>query len=242
MKYSHIVFDLDGTIVESLPGITAGLNAALAELGKAQLEASDVRHMIGRGAKELCSLALGYKEGDLAPEQEIESLLDAFRREYRETWKAEGTRIFPGVLPMMMKLSAAGARIAVLSNKPHEATSAIVSTLFCGMPISPVIGYEKGRFPRKPDPAALHFIAQHWGVKTEELMLVGDSIHDAHTAENAGCHLALVPWGYAHLQDLFKIREEHNVPILGTVEGLTHYLVTGYTRIESVSSCAKKGA
>ncbi len=240
MKYPYIVFDLDGTIVESLPGITTGLNAALAELGKDQLDAADVRHMIGRGAKELCSLALGYKEGDLAPMQEIESLLDVFRREYREAWKAEGTRIFPGVLPMMMQLSAGGARLAVLSNKPHEATSAIVSTLFCGMPISPVIGYEKGKFPRKPDPAALHFIAQHWGVKTEELMLVGDSIHDAETAQNAGCHLALVPWGYAHLNDLLKLREERNVPILGTIEGLTHYLTTGLTRIEAASVCAKE--
>ncbi len=233
MKFPHIVFDLDGTIVESLPGIAQGLNAALAELGKPLITLAQLRLFIGEGARKLCAQALGYAHEDDAPAAEVETLLDVFRREYRESWKADGTRSFPGIPSMLMKLSASGAHMAVLSNKPHDATTAIVETLFRGMPLSPVLGYQDGTFPRKPDPAALHYIADQWGVPTSELILVGDSTHDAKCAENAGCHLALVPWGYARLADLLTLRREKGIPILGTSESLVQYLCTGLTRIQS---------
>ncbi len=233
MKYPYIVFDLDGTIVESLPGIAAGLNTALAELGKPLITLAQLRLYIGEGARKLCAQTLGYESEEDAPREEVETLLDIFRREYRESWKEEGTRCFPGIQSMLMKLAACGAHMAVLSNKPHEATCSIVEHLFRGMPLSPVLGYQEGSFPRKPDPAALHHIAAGWGVSTSELILVGDSTHDAQCAENAGCQLALVPWGYARLSDLLELRREKGTPILGTIESLTQYLCTGITRIQS---------
>lgn len=226
-SHGNIVFDLDGTLVESLPGIAAGLNAALAELGRPTHPESAVRHMIGQGASNLCAQALGYKQTADAPADEQQALLAAFSRIYPTCWQNKGTLIFPGVVGMLMRLAASGAHMAVLSNKPHEVTAVMVRELFPNLPLSPVLGYQKELYPRKPDPAALHAIAQQWGIPTEELTLVGDSLHDAHTAQNAGCRLVLVPWGYSRMPELLAWRAEHNTPIIGSVPELTRYLMRG---------------
>lgn len=214
MKKRHLVFDLDGTLVDSLPGIAEGLNRSLASLGMPTHSLADIRNMIGRGARNLCASALGYADASLAPEDRLEALHSAFRREYPATWR-QGTFIFRGITEMLTRLVSVGAHLGVLSNKPHEVTLPMVQELFRPIPFSPVLGYT-GEFRRKPAPDALHHIARSWGVSTSELTLVGDSLYDARTAENAGCHCILVTWGYANIRDI------HNwgAPTCGTVEEL----------------------
>lgn len=220
MKHPYLVFDLDGTLVESLPGIAAGLNLALASLGKATHSEQAIRGMIGKGASELCAQALGAKEAsELAPAQ-VQELLKAFSREYANTLSDGGTIAFEGIIPLLQQLQAAGHKLAILSNKPQEPTQSIAKALFKGLNISPVLGFLKGRFPRKPDPAALHHIAQEWGVTTSELTLIGDSIHDAHTAHNAACKLVLVGWGYSTKEALLDWQQEHGTPIAQSMEEL----------------------
>ncbi len=196
-----IVFDLDGTLVESLPGIAEGLNRALAVLGKTSHPQEAVRGMIGRGAKNLCAAALGYADASLAPAAELEALHAAFRREYPLCWQGQGTTPYEGIAAMLARLAAAGARLAILSNKPHEVTEVMVRTLFPGIPFEPVLGHT-GAFPRKPAPDALLHIAQQWGISPAALTLVGDSLYDARTAANAGAACVLVTWGYAEAQEL----------------------------------------
>ncbi len=191
-----LVFDLDGTLVESLPGIAEGLNRALAAVGREPHSPADVRGMIGRGAANLCAAALGYADAALAPAEELEALHAAFRREYPQCWQGVGTKPFAGISNLLAILSAAGARLAVLSNKPHEVTEVMVHTLFSNVPFDPILGYT-GEFPRKPAPDALLHIARLWGVEPDQLTLVGDSPYDACTAANAGAGCALVNWGYA---------------------------------------------
>ena len=94
------------------------------------------------------------------------------------------------------KLAAAGAKLAVLSNKPHEVTEPMVRHIFPSVPFDVVMGYTPV-FPRKPDPASMHHIAEKWGVSPAEITLVGDSLFDARCAGNAGTGLVLVGWGYA---------------------------------------------
>ena len=195
MKSQHLVFDLDGTLVDSLPGIAEGLNRALESLGLPTHSPEAVRGMIGRGAENLCASALGYADASLAPEQQIKALHAAFRREYPGTWR-KGTFIYRGITEMLTRLVSVGAHLAVLSNKPHDVTRPMVQELFRPIPFSPILGYT-GDFPRKPAPDALHHIARTWGVSTDELTLVGDSLFDARCAENAGTSLVLVGWGYA---------------------------------------------
>lgn len=193
----YLVFDLDGTLVDSLPGIAEGINRALSACGLPTHAPEKVRSMIGRGAANLCAAAIGYADSALAPAEELERVHAAFRREYPTCWCGdEYTRAYEGITPLLEKLVAAGVKLAVLSNKPHEVTEPMVRHIFPTVPFDVVLGYTPA-FPRKPNPASMHHIAGKWGVSPAEITLVGDSLFDARCAENAGTSLVLVGWGYA---------------------------------------------
>ncbi len=193
----HLVFDLDGTLVDSLSGIAEGINRALSACGLPTHEPEKVRNMIGRGAANLCAAAIGYADAADAPPEELERVHAAFRREYPACWCGEAyTRAYEGITPMLEKLAAAGVKLAVLSNKPHEVTEPMVRHIFPTVPFDVVLGYTPA-FPRKPNPASLHHIAEKWGISPAAITLVGDSLFDARSAGNAGTALVLVGWGYA---------------------------------------------
>ncbi|MFI3243317.1 MAG: HAD-IA family hydrolase [Akkermansia sp.] len=224
MRKPYYVFDLDGTLVESLPGIAAGLNLALASLGKPTHSEQAIRGMIGKGATELCAQALGAKDSSELQAEQVQKLLQAFSREYAQTLDGDGTLVFDGIIPMLQELQTAGCKLAILSNKPQDPTERIAAAHFEGLSIAPVLGFSKDRFPRKPDPAALHFVAQQWGISTSEITLIGDSIHDAHTAHNAGSQLILVNWGYSTQEALLNWQAEHGTPIATSAENLAEIL------------------
>ncbi len=226
MKHPYLVFDLDGTLVDSLPGIAIGLNAALRALGKPEHPEEAVRLMIGEGARNLCAKALGYADEEEASDEELRALLAEFKIAYRDCWHEGGTACYAGVLDMLTSLRETPARMALLSNKPHEMTTLMVDALMPEHRLSPVLGYQEGVFPRKPHPAALQHIAQSWGVETRELLLIGDSIHDAHCAHNAGCQLALVGWGYARQDALRRYAQEQGVPLFGSMEELRGFVLS----------------
>lgn len=217
------VFDLDGTLVDSLPGIAKGLNLALASLGFPQHCEQDIRMMVGKGAHELCRSALSASFGN-APErvtdESIASLLEAFMREYPLTWR-EGTAIYPGIEPLLAELRQQGSPLAVLSNKPHVVTEPLVRQLFPHIGFSTIMGYSD-RFPRKPDPSALLHIVDQWQMEPGQVTMIGDTTHDAETATNANCQLVLVGWGYAIRSRLVGI----HAPLCDTVEELRKRLLS----------------
>jgi len=215
----HIVFDLDGTLADSLPGIAEGVNRSLRALGLPVRTTKEVRGMIGSGAANLCAKALGYQDAASAPPDELEAMHARFRQEYPYCWQGKWTRPYPWIANMLTLLAAEGARLAVLSNKPHEVTVPMVKALFPAIPFDPVMGYS-GRFPRKPAPDSLQHIAAEWGAPLSEITLVGDSLFDARTAANAGCSLVLVAWGYANVADLAA----WPAPVFGSVDELKRYL------------------
>ncbi|MBQ2379122.1 MAG: HAD family hydrolase [Akkermansia sp.] len=216
----HIVFDLDGTLVDSLPGIAEGVNRSLRALGKPEHSLSAVSRMIGSGAANLCGMALGYEDAAHTPPEELEAMHAEFRRHYPQCWQYPLTRAYPWIANMLTLLSAEGAELAVLSNKPHDVTEPMVRAIFPHIPFSTILGYT-GEFPRKPAPDSLHYIASRWGIPTSEITMVGDSLYDARTAQNAGCGLALVAWGYANVRDLAA----WPAPTFGSVDELRHYLL-----------------
>lgn len=216
----HIVFDLDGTLVDSLPGIAEGVNRSLRALGLPEHSPATVRSMIGSGAANLCGKALGYEDAKHTPPAELEAMHGHFRKEYPTCWQGDYTRPYPGVVDMLTQLSAAGAMLAVLSNKPHDVTEPMVKALFPHTPFSCILGYT-GEFPRKPAPDSLLHIARQWGVAPQEITMVGDSLFDAKTAENAACKLALVAWGYADVTEL----AEYPAPLFGSVDELYKHLL-----------------
>lgn len=213
----HAVFDLDGTLVDSLPGIAEGLNRALASLGLPPHAPDRVRGMVGRGARMLCAEALRASPCPF-DEERVEGLLEAFGREYPHTWEA-GTVPYPGMAAMLERLAATGFRLAVLSNKPHPVTVPLVRHIFPAIPFDTVLGFS-ARFPRKPDPAALLSIVSSWGVEPRQVAMVGDSVHDAATARAAGTQLGLVGWGYPGTADLAS----EGAPVFAGAEELETWL------------------
>lgn len=185
-----IIFDLDGTLVESLPGIAASLNRALAAHGLPGHSHAAVRSFIGDGARMLVRRAVP----SASPEEPRESMLRFFGSDYAVSWPS-GTTVYPGILPLLGNLRARGIPLAVLSNKPHPFTVEIVDRLFPENTFAAVLGNREG-LPHKPDPAGALEIAAALGVSPQECTLVGDSTMDLDTAINAGMKSIAVTWGY----------------------------------------------
>ncbi len=212
------VFDLDGTLVDSVPGIACGLNLALKKAGFPQHSVEAVCGMVGKGAVELCKAALrGYFNGE-PTEEALNAVHGGFLEEYRHTWQS-GTVPFVGISELLAELAEAGHPLAVLSNKPHEVTVPLVKQVFPNTPFSVVMGFSD-KFPRKPAPDALLHIADVWGVKPAQVCMVGDSAHDGNTALNAGTGLLLVGWGYSSRVAL----EAFQVPVCDSMRQLKEAL------------------
>lgn len=184
-----LIFDLDGTLVDSLPGIAAGLNAALQEHDFPEHPLDRVAEFVGSGAFLLCRRAIPSDAADSAA-REVEQ---AFKRLYADHWR-EGTRPYPGIEPLIDRLSAS-RRLAVLSNKPDAFTREMVGQLFPDRPFDLVRGQIDGS-PRKPDPAAVRPILEAWNLAPADCRLIGDSSIDRETAESAGIPFIGVAWGY----------------------------------------------
>lgn len=186
--FQAALFDLDGTLVDSLPGIANALNAALVERDHPGHPRERVRSFIGNGSWMLCNQAL--------PEELRPSATDtvhaAFLRHYDESWR-EGTELYPGIRELLADLTGQ-LPLAVLSNKPHPFTVEMVDHLFPGQ-FAVVLGHRDGE-PRKPDPAGALEITDQLGVSAGETAFIGDSTVDHETAVRAGMHSLLVSWGY----------------------------------------------
>ncbi len=185
-----LIFDLDGTLVDSLQGIAASLNRALAASALPVHPLESIRGFIGNGARILITRA--------APEGADEALLDrleaAFKSDYDATWPS-GTSPYDGITELLETLQSKGHPLAVLSNKPHPFTSKIVSQVFPNIDFKVVLGQLPG-IPHKPDPGGALEIANLFGLLPEECILIGDSTMDIETARNAGMRAIAVSWGF----------------------------------------------
>jgi len=185
-----LIFDLDGTLVESLPGIAASLNRALSMHGLAGHSHTAIRSFIGDGARKLVERALtGVSRLDLA-----DSVVKSFASDYAISWP-DGTAVYPGLQDLLADLKSRKIPLAVLSNKPHPFTVQIVEKLFPENTFAAVLGNREDLL-HKPDPTGALEIAQSLGVSPEDCILIGDSIMDLETATNAGMKSIAVTWGY----------------------------------------------
>ncbi len=183
-----LVFDLDGTLVDSRRDIATGLNRLRSDLGLPPLPLEQVVTLVGEGAKVLVRRALA--DWDQEPTKEI---LDRYLSYYAEVC-LDTTVPYPGIEGMLAEL-APDYRMAVLSNKSERLSIEILEGLDLAWRFKSVLGGDS--LPtRKPNPAGLNALADRFDVPVERLMLIGDSRIDAETARNAGCAFALVKWGF----------------------------------------------
>lgn len=190
MTPQGLIFDLDGTLVDSLPGIAASLNRALASLSQPQHALHAIRGFIGNGARVLVSRAAPTG----ATEPLLAALEQAFKADYDLTWP-QGTGVYPGVASMLAELHLRGVALAVLSNKPHAFTTAMVGGVFPAAEFVAVLGQRAG-IPHKPDPAGANEIIAKLGLPVQAVTLIGDSTMDIETARRAGLRAVAANWGY----------------------------------------------
>jgi phosphoglycolate phosphatase len=187
---SCVIFDLDGTLVDSLSGIAGSLNRSLAAHGLPQHSEAAVRSFVGNGLENLVRRAAPAG----ADSALIGSLIRAFKEDYELTW-AEGTTAYPGIHGLLGELVKSGHPLAVLSNKTHPFTVAMVRAVFPQIHFAMVLGQRDG-IPHKPHPAGALQIAGTMGAAPENCVVIGDSTMDLETAANAGMEAIAVSWGY----------------------------------------------
>ncbi|MGA0600335.1 phosphoglycolate phosphatase [Caulobacter sp. KR2-114] len=188
-----IVFDLDGTLVDSAPDLVGTLNFLLQEEGVAPLPMSQARDMIGRGARAL--LVQGFlAAGAPVSDGRLDQLFDRFIAHYEGRIADEST-IFPGVLPALDTLRSAGARLAVCTNKRTGLSVQLLQALGFADRFDAIIGADSAPAP-KPDPRHLTAAIAAAGGDPARAVMVGDSISDAGAARAAQAALVLVSFGY----------------------------------------------
>jgi phosphoglycolate phosphatase len=207
-----LLFDLDGTLIDSKRDLVQSVNATLRELGRAELPEDLVASYVGSGAPILIGRALG---GTSAPE-ELESALKFFLAHY-EIHKLDFTREYPGVREALQRLR--GVPMAVLTNKPVNISVRILQELKLAEFFRCVYGGNSFA-TKKPDPLGANTILDQLGIAGEEAAMVGDSEVDVQTARNSGMLSAIVNFGFgthdrkAYPADIYLDRMEELVPLV----------------------------
>jgi phosphoglycolate phosphatase len=192
MKRTALIFDLDGTLVDSLPDLHAALNATLREIGKPPLSHKAVRGMIGDGTAML--VARGLAASDAPAELEAECL-QRFLALY-EADPVSRTRPYPGVPEVLAALAADGHRLGICTNKPQTATLAVLRGLGLDGFFSAILGGD-ALSVRKPDPGHLLGAIAALSARPDECVMIGDSENDVAVAKAAGVPVILMRYGYA---------------------------------------------
>lgn len=190
--YKVCIFDLDGTLTDTVESLTYSVNATLSELGLSQITEEQCKAFVGSGARKLIERSL-KAAGD--PELlHVEKAMEVYGRVFKENCTYH-VAPYEGIVEMLDTLKTLGVRLAVLSNKPHLQTKDVVATFFGADIFTCVQGQQEG-IPRKPDPAAVFMIAKELNVATKECLYIGDSDVDMQTGNAAGVTTIGVTWGF----------------------------------------------
>lgn len=185
-----IIFDLDGTLIDSKRDLANAVNAARIHMGLAPIEDERVSSYVGNGAPVLMRRAMGPE----ASEEDVQKALDYFLRYYGEH-KLDFTRLYPGVKESLDRMRDSGARLAVLTNKPVRVSQAIVDGL--GLHDHFFRVYGGNSFDqKKPDPVGILKLMEETGTSAEATLMVGDSSVDVRTARNAKVKAAGLTYGF----------------------------------------------
>jgi phosphoglycolate phosphatase len=189
--FQAVVFDLDGTLLDTLQDIAVSANATLVELGEPELDLQTYRGLVGEGVVSLLRRALGVGRLD---SDELTRAVARLEYHYGLNWNRH-TRPYAGIPGLLDALVARQLPLAVLSNKPHEFTTLCVEQLLPDWRFQVVLGAREG-LPRKPDPTGLHQVLGQLQVQADRVLYLGDTAIDMQTAAAAGCFPVGVSWGF----------------------------------------------
>lgn len=196
--YRACIFDLDGTLADTLHSIAYFGNSALKAFGFPSIPVADYRLLVGNGADVLMDRMLRRVGAALSPEERRR-----FRAVYDRLYAADPLALvgaYPGLPEVLERQRQKGRKLAVLSNKPDDMTQVIARELYGGV-LHAAYG-QRPEFPTKPDPAAVLALAKELGVSPQETLYIGDSGVDMDTARRAGMDSCGVLWGFRDREEL----------------------------------------
>ena len=201
MHIKAAIFDLDGTLTNTLNDIATAMNRSLRLHGLTEFQVDEYRYLVGDGAKVLACRAV----------RDRQDLAESVRREYQAYYQdhtLDTTQPYPGIPELLKALTERGIQVCVLSNKPHADTCGVVRHFFPEIPFAQIRGQVEG-VPVKPDPTGALMIARALGLKPEAFVYLGDTNVDMRTAVNAGMHPVGVTWGFRPAEELAQAGAEH---------------------------------
>jgi len=197
MIIKGVIFDLDGTLADTLADIAGSMNRVLQKNRFPVHRITDYKLLIGRGLENLVasSLPAEHRYGHV-----VADCLAAFVEDYRNNCLVD-TRLYDGIDDLLSQLRDAGIKLGIFSNKADELTQMIVHSLLPGFPFQMIIG-ARPDLPKKPDPAGALLISEAMGITTEGIIYMGDSDVDMITATKAGMLAVGVLWGFRTAREL----------------------------------------
>lgn len=191
-----VAFDLDGTLVDSVPDLATAVDAMLDDMGLGSAGEARVRDWVGNGSHKLVERALHHATGKSPDTRQLETSHARFLHHYGLA-PSKRTRVFPGVRDALAALHERGLPLVVITNKPYAFIAPILETLQLADYFAMAVGGDS--LPqKKPDPAPLLHVADHFGVVPSACLMVGDSRHDIEAGRRAGFRTLAVPYGYNH--------------------------------------------
>lgn len=197
-----VIFDLDGTLLNTITDLGNACNYALKTMGFQEHAISTYNNMVGNGVRKLIERA----EPDATPEQ-IEQLLAIFK-EYYDLHNAEFSTPYPGIPELLQELTDSGVALAVASNKYQQAVEKIITEFFPEIPFVAIMGQTENR-PVKPDPSIVFAILNQHPTAKADVLYVGDSGVDMETARRACIESAGVTWGFRPVYELRSHNADH---------------------------------
>lgn len=211
-----VLFDLDGTLVDTIPDIATAINSALAEENLAPLEVGQVQAVVGRGLRNALKGALAFRGREVS-DGRLDELLEKLMETY-EAHPADHSVPYDGIEDFLIRLADDGIAIGVLSNKADSLIQVIVRQLFPEVPFSMIEGMRSDT-PRKPDPQGIHGFSRKTGVPVSRILYVGDSEVDWQTACNVPeVQVAIVTWGFRSKESLVASGVSAPLDTIGELE------------------------
>ena len=194
--FPAIIFDLDGTLIDSVPDVRIALNTLLKEKKRREVTLDEAKELVGEGARVLIEKGFAMT-GNPVAEDEIGGFLARYLAFYKQH-PADYTVIYPGVLQVLQSLKDQGLKLGICTNKPMEMTEIVLKIMGLDVYFAGVCG-DHPSLPKKPDPAMIKETLRRMGAENLPAIMIGDSITDIKAARNANIPVIAVAYGYAKI-------------------------------------------
>ena len=207
MKYDLVIFDLDGTLMDTSKSITKTVNSAMEELGKKQYSANECVKFVGGGVSGLARNILGKEKYEDVTNEEMEKVI----RKYYDIYFDYGVEPYEGIPELLDFLEQNGVKKGIVTNKDHQTALSTVDKKLSKWKFDGIFGSNEKEYPNKPNPYNVDKMAQNLNISKEKILFVGDMLVDINTAKNAGIDIVYCKWGFGEIKEEDGIDEDVKV-------------------------------